>query len=116
MAHDVAELAQACDLHWEDGKFHLYRGDFEERLRKWGRTDLESKTAVLRRQFVNQDVGLDAFIRLLDPAYPPSAIQVTPELWTWGVCPGANNARSRSRCGTSAEAACKSVSSDRRPG
>ena len=87
VAHDVAELAQACDQHWDDGKFHLYRGDFEERLRKWGRTDLEGKTAVLRKQFVNQDVGLDAFIRLLDPAYPPSAIQVTPAALDPGSVP-----------------------------
>ena len=87
MARDVAELAQACDQHWEDGKFHLYRGDFEERLRKWGRTDLEAKTAALRKQYVNQDVGLDAFIRLLDPAYPPPAIQVTPAALDLGSVP-----------------------------
>ena len=80
-------LAQACDQHWDDGKFHLYRGDFEERLRKWGRTDLEAKTAALRKQHSNQDVGLDAFIRLLDPAYPPPAIQVTPAALDLGSVP-----------------------------
>jgi len=87
VARTVAELAAACDQHWEDGKHHLYRGDFEERLRKWGRADLESQAAAIRQQHSNQDVGLDAFLRLLDPAYPPPRWQVTPAALNLGVVP-----------------------------
>ena len=87
VARGVAELAAACDQHWDDGKFHLYRGDFEERLRKWGRTDLETKTAAIRKQHTNQDLGLDAFLRLLDPAYPAPRVQVMPPALDLGVVP-----------------------------
>ncbi|MEI2692387.1 MAG: serine/threonine-protein kinase [Anaerolineae bacterium] len=83
----VAELVVACDQHWEDGKYHLYRGDFEERLRKWGRADLETKAAAIRQQHSNQDLGLDAFLRLLDPAYPPPRVQVAPAALDLGVVP-----------------------------
>jgi len=87
VARNVAELAAACDQHWEDGKYHLYRGDFEERLRKWGRADLETKAAAIRQQHSNQDLGLDVFLRLLDPAYPPSHLQVAPAALDLGVVP-----------------------------
>ncbi len=87
VARNVAELAQACDRAWEDGKFHLYRGDFEERLRKWGRTDLEAKAAAIRQQHTNQDLGLDAFIRLLDPAYSPPRVQAAPAVQDLGLVP-----------------------------
>lgn len=87
VAGTVAELAAACDQHWDDGKYHLYRGDFEERLRKWGRTDLETKTVAVRQQHPNHDLGLDAFLRLLDPAYPAPRVQVMPLALDLGVVP-----------------------------
>jgi len=87
VARNVAELAQACDRHWEDGKFHLYRGDFQERLRKWGRADLEAKAAAICQQVVNQDLGLDAFLRLLDSAYPQPQVQAAPPVQDLGRVP-----------------------------
>jgi serine/threonine protein kinase len=79
VAHNVDELVQVCDQGWADARYHLFRGDFEERLRKWGRTDLEARTAALRGQYANdQDAGLDAFLRLLDPTYPPPHLQLNP--------------------------------------
>lgn len=87
VARNVAELVQACDGAWEDGKFHLYRGDFEERLRRWGRADLEAKAAAIRQRVANQDLGLDAFLRVLDPAYPPPQVQAAPPVQDLGRVP-----------------------------
>ncbi len=86
-ARNVAELVQACDGAWEDGKFHLYRGDFEQCLRKWGRADLEAKAAEIRQRVADQDVGLDEFLRELDPNYPPPQIQVTSPVQDVGRVP-----------------------------
>jgi formylglycine-generating enzyme required for sulfatase activity/tRNA A-37 threonylcarbamoyl transferase component Bud32 len=78
VARDETGLVALCDQDWEDGKFHFYRGDFEERLRHWSRADLEVQAATLRRRYEqgDQDAGLDAFVRLLDPNFPQPVLQV----------------------------------------
>ena len=78
VARDEAGLVQLCDQNWEEGKYHFYRGDFEERLRRWGRADLEAQATALRSRYEKggQDAGLDAFVRLLDPNFPQPVLQV----------------------------------------
>ena len=78
VARDEAGLVALCDQYWEEGKYHFYRGDFEERLRRWGRADLEAQAATLRSRSErgDRDAGLDAFVRLLDPNFPQPVLQV----------------------------------------
>jgi serine/threonine protein kinase len=76
-AHNADELVQACLRHWEDGKYHLYRQDFERHLRQWGRTDLEGKAAETRRQHQQQDKGLDAFLRMVDSNFPAPKLHLS---------------------------------------
>ena len=78
VAHDGLGLAAICDRDWEEGKYHLYRGDFEDRLRRWGRADMEAQVTSLRTRYKggDQDAGLDAFVRLLDPHFPRQVLQV----------------------------------------
>jgi formylglycine-generating enzyme required for sulfatase activity/serine/threonine protein kinase len=78
VARDEAEMAMCCDQNWGDGKHHLYRGDFEEWLRRWGRADLETQATTLRSRYErgDRDAGLDAFVRLLAPNFPQPALQV----------------------------------------
>ena len=78
VARDEAGLVALCDQNWEEGKYHFYRRDFEERLRRWGRADLEAQATALRNRYEqgDQDAGLDAFVRLLDPNFPQPLLQV----------------------------------------
>jgi len=78
VARDGAGLAALCDRDWEEGKYHFYRGDLEERLRHWGRADLEAQAAALRARYKggDKDAGLDAFVRLIDPNFPRQVLQV----------------------------------------
>jgi formylglycine-generating enzyme required for sulfatase activity/serine/threonine protein kinase len=87
VAHNAAELAQACVQQWEDGKYHLYRQDFERQLRQWGRNDLEAKAAHIRQTQPNQDIGLDAFLRTADPRLPPPRLVVKTPRLDAGVAP-----------------------------
>jgi len=78
-AHNVAELVELCDRHWEDANFHFYRGDFENWLRNsLHRGDLEGKAATIRQSYSDQDEGLEALLHRLDPSLPVPVLQVDP--------------------------------------
>jgi len=85
VAHDIAELVELCDRHWEDAKFHFYKQDFENWLRtSLHRHDLVSKVLPIRQRGGDQDAGLEEFLHILDPALPPPAPDVSPSTLDFG--------------------------------
>jgi len=84
-AHDMAELVELCDRHWEDAKFHFYRQDFENWLgTSLHRHDLVSKVLPIRQRGGDQDTGLEEFLHILDPALPPPVPEVSPSTLDFG--------------------------------
>ena len=63
----VAELAQHFYQDWDEGKYHLYRGDIEAWLRKvFNRTDLEQIAVDVRQKYKDndEDAGLQELLDL----------------------------------------------------
>ena len=84
-AHNMAELVELCDRHWEDAKLHFYRQDFENWLRtSLHRHDLVSKVLPIRQRGGDQDAGLEEFLHVLDPALTPPAPDVSPPSLDFG--------------------------------
>lgn len=85
VAHNMAELVELCDQHWDEARFHFYRQDFEDWLRRsLHRTDLESKAAAIRQSHSDQNEGLEAFLHLLDPDLPAPEPAVDPAVLSFG--------------------------------
>ena len=75
----VDELADVCDARWDDARTHLYKGDFANWLgNSLHRHDLAAQANDITQRQPDQDVGLDQFIRSLDPGRLPPTPVVTP--------------------------------------
>jgi serine/threonine protein kinase len=84
-AHNLAELVELCDRHWEDAKFHFYGKDFENWLRtSLHRHDLVSKVLPVRQRGGDKDAGLEEFLHILDPTLAPPAPDVSPSTLDFG--------------------------------
>ncbi len=85
VAHNLAELVELCDRHWEDARFHFYGQDFENWLRtSLHRHDLVSKELPIRQRGGDQDAGLEEFLHVLDPSLAPPVPDVSPPTLDFG--------------------------------
>ncbi|MFB0535443.1 MAG: SUMF1/EgtB/PvdO family nonheme iron enzyme [Anaerolineae bacterium] len=86
VARTSEELAQLCDRHWDDGKYHLYQGDLERWLRTaLFRTDLAAQAEAIRQRGGDQDAGLEELLHLLDPQLPHPVLSVSPRALDFGT-------------------------------
>ena len=74
----VSALPAMCDKHWEAARGYLYNGDFQRWLRDLNRLDLAELAQSVTKRYPNQDQGLEAFLRTLDPGLPRPKLEVTP--------------------------------------
>jgi len=70
-------LPAMCDKHWDAARGYLYHGDFERWLRDLNRLDLVDVAAWARKRR-DQDAGLEAFLRRLDPGLARPQVAVEP--------------------------------------
>ena len=63
VANSLIELGAQVDNNWEDGKYHLYSGDFANWLSGIGRGDLSSIARNIVSQEKNEDIGLEKFLQ-----------------------------------------------------
>lgn len=78
-ATDLASLANCCVRHWEYARRILYDGNGT--VEHWLRAALHDPVTADKAQAIvrsqrDQDAGLDAFIRELNPTFPPPRLQV----------------------------------------
>jgi formylglycine-generating enzyme required for sulfatase activity len=86
VARTAEELAQLCDQHWDDGKYHLYQGDLERWLRTaLFRTDLAAHAEAIRQRGGDQDAGLEELLHILDPQLPQPVLRLSPKALDFGT-------------------------------
>ena len=71
VANSLTELGAQVDNNWEDGKYHLYSGDFANWLSGIGRGDLSSIARNIVSQEKNEDIGLEKFLQSFGVDAPP---------------------------------------------
>ena len=72
----VGALPSLSDEHWGAARSFLYDGDFRRWLRDINRHDLVTAADAIARKQTNQDVGLEGFLRVVDPGLPEPKIVV----------------------------------------
>ncbi len=78
-ARSVDELADVCDARWDKTREHLYKGDFARWLGgSLHRHDLSVLADDITQRQRDQDVGLDQFVRGLDPRRKAPTPVVSP--------------------------------------
>jgi serine/threonine protein kinase len=78
-ARSADELADVCDARWDKAREHLYKGDFARWLGgSLHRHDLSALADDITRRQLDQDVGLDQFVRALDPRRQTPTPVVSP--------------------------------------
>lgn len=81
----VDELADVCDARWDEAREHLYKGDFTRWLGgSLHRHDLSSLADDITQRQRDQDVGLDQFVRGLDPRRKTPTPVVSPAMLQLG--------------------------------
>lgn len=75
----VAALPSLADEHWDAARSFLYHGDFQRWLRDINRLDLVVAADEIIGAHSNQDAGLEAFLRTVDPGLPTPKIASDPE-------------------------------------
>jgi len=63
----VGALPALCDEHWDAARSFLYNGDFQRWLRDINRHDLVIAADTIIAQQTNHDLGLESFLRVVDP-------------------------------------------------
>jgi hypothetical protein len=71
VANSLLELGAQVDSNWEEGKYHLYSGDFANWLSGIGRGDLSSIARNIVLQEKNEDTGLEKFLQSFGVDAPP---------------------------------------------
>jgi hypothetical protein len=72
VANSLTELGAQVDNNWEDGKYHLYSGDFANWLSGIGRGDLSSTARNIVSKEQNKNIGLEKFLQSFGVDAPPS--------------------------------------------
>lgn len=78
------ELGSVIDQHWEDSTFHLYQGHFESWFQAHNRHDLANRTAQIRQNSSNQDVGVETLLRTLAPTAPFPTLAISQSILDFG--------------------------------
>ena len=86
IARTPQELVPLCDLFWEQARGFAYEGPFEKWFADLNRHDLVSELQDITRQHENRDIGLEKFLRSLDPDLPLPQGIVTPRSVDFGLC------------------------------
>ncbi|HIE29709.1 TPA: hypothetical protein EYP66_20765 [Candidatus Poribacteria bacterium] len=71
VANSLTELGAQVDSNWEDGKYHLYSGDFANWLSGIGRGDLSSIARNIVSQEKNENIGVEKFLQSFGVDAPP---------------------------------------------
>ena len=68
IAQTVDELIQNCENFWDDGVYHLFRGDLASWLQAQGRSDLAQTCQTIRQRGGERDAGLEQFLQAAKPS------------------------------------------------
>ena len=74
VANDPTELVALSVEHWEEARDYLYSGPFQAWFETLGRHDLVRELKTLKQKERNRDIGLDKFLRTLDPKLPSAQV------------------------------------------
>jgi serine/threonine protein kinase len=74
LSADPADLVPAAAARWEEARLYFKDGAWENWLGDVHRHDLAARIVQLKSQVADPDLGLDAFLRFLDPALPPAQL------------------------------------------
>jgi hypothetical protein len=84
----VGSLPALSDEHWQAARDFLYNGDFQRWMRDINRHDLVLTADDIVKREKNPDVGLESFLRLVDPGLAHPKVVVDQPLGTWAPSPG----------------------------
>ena len=68
ISNRVDELILNCEKFWDDGVYHLYRGDIASWLQAQGRSDLAQTCQTIRQRGGERDAGLEQFLQAAKPS------------------------------------------------
>jgi serine/threonine protein kinase len=86
-SHQPEELVEPATRHWAEARDYFSDGSWEQWLMALHRNDLLTRLTQLKDQHQHLDVALDAFLRVLDPAFPLPHLEVTPASLDFGIIP-----------------------------
>lgn len=71
---DMVSLAQTANRKWDEALHYYSSGDWEKWLKDQHRHDLAAQLNVIKAYYNDLGLGLDAFLRVLDPTLPPAQL------------------------------------------
>jgi serine/threonine protein kinase len=86
-SHQPEELVEPATRYWAEAREYFSDGSWEQWLLALHRNDLLARLTRLKEQHPHLDVALDAFLRVLDPAFPLPQLEVTPPSLDFGIVP-----------------------------
>ncbi|MCU0487420.1 MAG: serine/threonine protein kinase [Anaerolineales bacterium] len=87
ISQDPLDLVAAASQRWEEARTYFANQSLESWLQDMHRHDLAGRLAQIKSQVRDPDLGLDAFLRFLNPNLPPAVLQVPQTVLEVGELP-----------------------------
>ncbi len=87
VSQDSSDLAQAVDNRWEEARTYFSGQAWENWLQDTHRHDLAGLITQIKSQIKDPDLGLDAFLRTINPNLPAPTLQVPITILDAGILP-----------------------------
>jgi serine/threonine protein kinase len=87
IAHQPEDLAPIANLHWEEARSYFESDDWEKWFKDQHRHDLPDQLKRVKSQTRDTNLALDAFLRFLDPSFPPPQLRLNQPSLNAGVLP-----------------------------
>lgn len=87
ISQDPNDLVAAASQRWEEARAYFANQSLESWLQDMHRHDLAGRLAQIKSQVRDPDLGLDAFLRFLNPNLPPAILQVPQTVLEVGELP-----------------------------
>jgi len=81
------DLVPVADKKWEEALVYFKESGWENWLEDAYRNDLSDKLKSVKNQYGEGDLGLDAFLRILDPSYPAPSFYAPVSALDAGMLP-----------------------------
>ena len=86
-SQDPFELTSATDTRWEEALTYFSGQAWENWLQDLHRHDLINQLSQIKSQFKNPDMGVDAFLRFLNPGLPAAQFHLPVSVMDAGTLP-----------------------------
>jgi serine/threonine protein kinase len=87
VVYEPKDLPVTANRQWEEATNYYQGDDWAKWFKDLHRHDLVAQLDAIKSAQQNTDLGLDAFLRILDPAFPPPQLHSTLPLLNAGVIP-----------------------------